>query len=364
MTDGRRPSTGASHDAALTARDQPAVQDADGLAAPIPERLRGLAVRRRGAAAAAQLTPAVRSQPCIREVAMAHREPTPRPSGRPRPRTREELAREFMEHRPRLLGIAYRLLGTHGTQTTSSPTPWCAGCAVDRDQIREPRAFLTTDGDTPGARPAAVGSRHPGALRRRVAARAGRHRPVTARPAGHRRTPRVGVVGDAADDGAADAAGAGGLRAARGLRRPPCRDRRRPRHQPGGLASTPPPGASAPRRDAAGASTPSRGTTAACSSGSSAPSRPATSTSAGPPRRDAVAYSDGGGKARAARRPIVGADKVIAFFGALRRRRTDRGGARIEVNGQAGGTALVRPAVPAAHRRSSATARSGRSTRS
>ena len=38
---------------------------------------------------------------------------------------------------------------------------------------------------------------------------------------------------------------------------------------------------------------------------------------------DAVAYSDGGGKARAARHPIVGADKVVAFFGALRRHRTD-----------------------------------------
>ncbi|MGA9276318.1 sigma factor-like helix-turn-helix DNA-binding protein [Ilumatobacter sp.] len=51
---------------------------------------------------------------------------------------------------------------------------------------------------------------------------------------------------------------------------------------------------------------------------------------------DAVAYSDGGGKARAARHPIVGADKVIAFFGALRRHRAIHVERTIEVNGQPG----------------------------
>jgi RNA polymerase sigma-70 factor (ECF subfamily) len=49
---------------------------------------------------------------------------------------------------------------------------------------------------------------------------------------------------------------------------------------------------------------------------------------------DAVAYSDGGGKARAARHPIVGADRVIGFFGALRRHRAVQVVRRIEVNGQ------------------------------
>ena len=51
---------------------------------------------------------------------------------------------------------------------------------------------------------------------------------------------------------------------------------------------------------------------------------------------DAVAYSDGGGKARAARRPIVGDDKVIAFFGALRRHHEIRVERRVEVNGRPG----------------------------
>ena len=55
---------------------------------------------------------------------------------------------------------------------------------------------------------------------------------------------------------------------------------------------------------------------------------------------DAVAYSDGGGKARAARHPIVGADEITAFFGALRRHRAIHVEQRIEVNGQPG--ALLR----------------------
>lgn len=52
--------------------------------------------------------------------------------------------------------------------------------------------------------------------------------------------------------------------------------------------------------------------------------------------RDAVAYSDGGGKARAARHPVVGGDKVIAFFAALRRHHGIHVDRRIEVNGQPG----------------------------
>jgi hypothetical protein len=35
---------------------------------------------------------------------------------------------------------------------------------------------------------------------------------------------------------------------------------------------------------------------------------------------DVVSYSDGGGKARAARRPVIGARDVVQYLGALRRR--------------------------------------------
>ncbi|HEY6745173.1 MAG TPA: RNA polymerase sigma factor SigJ [Mycobacteriales bacterium] len=49
---------------------------------------------------------------------------------------------------------------------------------------------------------------------------------------------------------------------------------------------------------------------------------------------DAVAYSDGGGKARAARQPVAGAEEVVAFFGALRRHRSIEVERRVEVNGR------------------------------
>jgi RNA polymerase sigma-70 factor (ECF subfamily) len=51
---------------------------------------------------------------------------------------------------------------------------------------------------------------------------------------------------------------------------------------------------------------------------------------------DAAAYSDGGGRARAARRAVLGAEKVVAFFGALRRHHSIRIDRRVEVNGQPG----------------------------
>jgi RNA polymerase sigma-70 factor (ECF subfamily) len=51
---------------------------------------------------------------------------------------------------------------------------------------------------------------------------------------------------------------------------------------------------------------------------------------------DAVAYSDGGGRAKAARRAVIGADRVLEFFGALRRHHSVRVERRVEVNGQPG----------------------------
>ena len=55
---------------------------------------------------------------------------------------------------------------------------------------------------------------------------------------------------------------------------------------------------------------------------------------------DVVAYSDGGGKARAARYPIVGADAASRFFAALRRRFSVAEVRRVEINGAPG--ALLR----------------------
>ena len=48
---------------------------------------------------------------------------------------------------------------------------------------------------------------------------------------------------------------------------------------------------------------------------------------------DVVAYSDGGGKARAARHPIVGAEAATRFFAALCRRFAVTDVRRVEING-------------------------------
>jgi RNA polymerase sigma-70 factor (ECF subfamily) len=49
---------------------------------------------------------------------------------------------------------------------------------------------------------------------------------------------------------------------------------------------------------------------------------------------DAVAYSDGGGRARAARRPVVGIAGIVSLLGAYRRRVPVEVEQRVEVNGQ------------------------------
>ena len=67
------------------------------------------------------------------EVVMADREPDA-----------EALAREFLEHRPRLLGIAYRMLGSMWDAEDVVEDAMVRWLDIDRAQIREPAAFLTT----------------------------------------------------------------------------------------------------------------------------------------------------------------------------------------------------------------------------
>jgi RNA polymerase sigma-70 factor (ECF subfamily) len=56
---------------------------------------------------------------------------------------------------------------------------------------------------------------------------------------------------------------------------------------------------------------------------------------------DAIAYSDGGGKVRAARRPIVGRANVIKFFRGLRRRYAVRDVRVVEANGRAAAVFVI-----------------------
>jgi RNA polymerase sigma-70 factor (ECF subfamily) len=56
----------------------------------------------------------------------------------------DELARDFEEYRPRLLGIAYRMLGSAWDAEDVVAEAMVRWMGVDREQVREPLAFLTT----------------------------------------------------------------------------------------------------------------------------------------------------------------------------------------------------------------------------
>ena len=56
----------------------------------------------------------------------------------------DTLARHFDEYRPRLLGIAYRMLGSAWDAEDIVAEAMVRWMSVDREQVREPLAFLTT----------------------------------------------------------------------------------------------------------------------------------------------------------------------------------------------------------------------------
>ena len=56
----------------------------------------------------------------------------------------DTLARDFNEYRPRLLGIAYRMLGSAWDAEDVVAEAMVRWMGVDREQVREPLAFLTT----------------------------------------------------------------------------------------------------------------------------------------------------------------------------------------------------------------------------
>jgi RNA polymerase sigma-70 factor (ECF subfamily) len=58
--------------------------------------------------------------------------------------TGDALAAELLEHRPRLIGVAYRLLGSAWDAEDVVAEAQLRWLAVDRATIREPAAFLTT----------------------------------------------------------------------------------------------------------------------------------------------------------------------------------------------------------------------------
>jgi RNA polymerase sigma-70 factor (ECF subfamily) len=248
----------------------------------------------------------------------------------------EELAREFMEHRPRLLGIAYRMLGTMWDAEDIVADAMVRWLAVDRDQVREPQAFLTT----------MVTRRALDQLRSARVARESYTGEWLPEPVGTERWPMdpldtverresvslatlrmmeqltpperaVLVLHEAFDvphAAIADALDISVDSSRQLLHRARAHiGRQEPRFVP----------------EPAAHSTLFERFLSALEAGDMAPLQDALSS-------DAVAYSDGGGRARAARRAVVGAGKVLELFGALRRHHSIRIERRVEVNGQPG----------------------------
>lgn len=58
--------------------------------------------------------------------------------------TLDETARQFESYRPRLFGIAYRVIGTIGDAEDVVQEVWLKWQAYDREQVQQPEAFLVT----------------------------------------------------------------------------------------------------------------------------------------------------------------------------------------------------------------------------
>jgi RNA polymerase sigma-70 factor (ECF subfamily) len=248
----------------------------------------------------------------------------------------EQLAREFMDHRPRLLGIAYRMLGTMWDAEDIVADAMVRWLAVDRQQVREPAAFLTT----------MVTRRALDQLRSARVARESYTGEWLPEPIGTAPSPldpldtverresvslatlrmmeqltpperAVFVLHEAFDVPHATIADV--------LDISPDSSRqhlhRARAHIGGGTRRFSP--------EPAAHGTLFERFLSAVETGDLDELQDVLTS-------DAVAYSDGGGKARAARHPVMGADKIAAFFGALRRRHVIRVERRIEVNGQPG----------------------------
>ena len=60
------------------------------------------------------------------------------------PRRDEELAEQFEELRPQLVGAAYRILGCIADAEDAVQETWLRWAAADRREVRDPRAYLLT----------------------------------------------------------------------------------------------------------------------------------------------------------------------------------------------------------------------------
>jgi RNA polymerase sigma-70 factor (ECF subfamily) len=247
----------------------------------------------------------------------------------------DDLTREFIEFRPRLLGIAYRMLGSAWDAEDVVAEAMIRWMAVDRAQVREPLAYLTTIvtrlaidqlRSARVARESYVGEWLPepvvtspsplgplDTVERREAVSLATLRMMEALTPPER---AVLVLHEAFDLSHAEIAEVLDISES-GARQ---HLRRARLHVDGDARRFPRPG---PGHD----DTFER-FLAALESGNLAAVEELLAA-------DVVAYADGGGKGHAARRPVVGAHRVGRFFAALSRRLTVRVVRRVEVNGHA-----------------------------
>jgi RNA polymerase sigma-70 factor (ECF subfamily) len=270
--------------------------------------------------------------------AMAEREPTPKRTphdGVPPGDGAEQLAREFLQHRPRLLGVAYRLLGTMWDAEDIVADAMVRWLNVEQEQIRDPAAFLIT-----------MVTRR--ALDQLRSARVARERytgewlpePIGTEPSPvdpldtverresvslaalrmmERLTPperAVFVLHEAFAVPHAEIADV--------LDITPTHSRQHLHRARSHLEGADPPFDVEDRTH----DTLFERFLAALEDGDLDRVRNVLAD-------DVVAYSDGGGKARAARRPVTGVEEVVGYFGALRRHHSIRVERRVEVNGEA-----------------------------
>jgi RNA polymerase sigma-70 factor, ECF subfamily len=282
-------------------------------------------------------TEARRATTLVEGGTMAQREPSPDRApgdGASLGEGAEELAREFLQHRPRLLGVAYRLLGTIWDAEDVVADAMVRWLNVEREQIRDPGAFLIT-----------MVTRR--ALDQLRSARVARERytgewlpePIGTQPSPldpldtvqrresvslatlrmmERLTPperAVFVLHEAFDVPHAEIADV--------LDITPTHSRQHLHRARAHL------GDAEPRFDIEDRAheTLFERFLGALEDGDLDRLREVLAD-------DAVAYSDGGGKARAARKPVAGVEAVVAFFGALRRHRSIEVERRVEVNGR------------------------------
>ena len=220
----------------------------------------------------------------------------------------------FVAHRNLLFTVAYEMLGSAADAEDVLQETWLRWVGVDLDTVRDQRAYLVRITTRQALNRLRTLRPPQGVLRRPLAARAAAHR---ARRGRGRRVGRQRLDGDAAGAGDADADRAGGVRAARGVRRGYDEIAEAVDKSPAAVRQIAHRARAARRGPPAARGGLRRPRPATRSTRSSGRSKPATcracSTSS---RRTSCCWATAAGSSRPCCGPIVGADKVARLLAA------------------------------------------------